>query len=88
MMQPKFYVKKPISIKAMELTEESYSNVRNWIGLENIQRINPQSKSIFIKTLEGVMEGQLGDFIICGVKGEFYPCKPDIFALSYTEVVS
>jgi hypothetical protein len=40
-----------------------------------------------IKTLEGVMHAQRGDWIIKGVKGEFYPCKPDIFALTY-EVVA
>lgn len=37
----------------------------------------------FIKTLEGVMRADKGDWIIRGVKGEIYPCKPDIFALTY-----
>ena len=36
-----------------------------------------------IKTLEGIMTGQLGDFIIQGVSGEIYPCKPDIFEKTY-----
>lgn len=36
-----------------------------------------------IRTLEGVMKADLGDWIICGVKGEFYPCKPDVFAATY-----
>lgn len=36
-----------------------------------------------IHTLEGVMRGDLGDWIIQGVKGELYPCKPDIFAATY-----
>ncbi len=36
-----------------------------------------------IRTLEGVMKADAGDFIICGVQGEFYPCKPDIFAATY-----
>lgn len=36
-----------------------------------------------IKTLEGVMHGDYGDYIIRGVKGEVYPCKPDIFAMTY-----
>lgn len=39
-----------------------------------------------IHTLEGVMSPQLGDWIIKGVKGEFYPCKPDIFAATYEKV--
>jgi hypothetical protein len=38
---------------------------------------------LFIDTLEGLMEAQPGDWIICGVKGEFYPCKPDIFEMTY-----
>jgi hypothetical protein len=39
-----------------------------------------------IDTLEGVMTGDVGDYIIKGVKGEFYPCKPDIFKLTYDVV--
>lgn len=40
-----------------------------------------------IKTPEGVMTADLGDWIICGVQGEFYPCKPDIFEATYEEVI-
>lgn len=39
-----------------------------------------------INTLEGVMRGEVGDFIIQGVKGEIYPCKPNIFAATYEAV--
>jgi len=38
---------------------------------------------LYVKTSEGWMEASPGDWIICGVKGELYPCKPDIFALTY-----
>ena len=41
------------------------------------------SCTLEIETLEGVMTAQVGDWIIRGVKGEFYPCKPDIFAATY-----
>ena len=41
---------------------------------------------IEIPTLEGVMEANIGDYIIKGIQGEFYPCKPDIFEASYEEV--
>lgn len=41
---------------------------------------------LFIKTLEGVMSAGVGDFIIQGVKGEIYPCKPDIFEATYEAV--
>lgn len=40
----------------------------------------------FIKTLEGQMTAQAGDYVIQGVKGEIYPCKPDIFKLTYEPV--
>jgi hypothetical protein len=42
--------------------------------------------NIYIKTLEGLMEVAEGDWIIRGVKGEIYPCKPDIFAMTYDPV--
>ena len=41
---------------------------------------------MWIKTLEGVMTATVGDYIIKGVNGEFYPCKPDIFEKTYEEV--
>lgn len=48
--------------------------------------IAPADGSLMIRTLEGDMKADLGDFIIKGVKGEFYPCKPDIFAATYEAV--
>lgn len=44
-------------------------------------------KEIDIETLEGVMHADVGDYIITGVKGERYPCKPDIFEATYEKVV-
>jgi hypothetical protein len=41
---------------------------------------------LVIKTLEGEMTASVGDYIIRGVNGEFYPCKPDIFSKTYEEV--
>ena len=43
-------------------------------------------KEMDIKTLEGVMHANIGDFIITGVNGEIYPCKPDIFEKTYEKV--
>lgn len=42
---------------------------------------------MLVPTLEGQMIARPGDYVICGVKGEFYPCKPDIFAATYEAVV-
>ena len=47
--------------------------------------IDPADGALMIRTLEGDMRADLGDWIIRGVKGEVYPCKPDIFAATYEE---
>jgi hypothetical protein len=47
---------------------------------------DPGPAFMLIETLEGVMRAEVGDWIIRGVKGEFYPCKPDIFAATYEPV--
>lgn len=46
---------------------------------------NPEFMTISLRTLEGVMTADVGDFIIQGIQGEFYPCKPEIFEKSYEE---
>lgn len=54
------------------------------VVIEAIQFIdNPY---MYIETLEGTMKASVGDYIIKGVNGEFYPCKPDIFEKTYEEV--
>lgn len=80
----KKYTKKPIEIEAVRLTLANISDVAKWCG--GTLRSTPPMKAITglsIKTLEGVMAAEFGDYIIKGVKGEFYPCKPDIFEASY-----
>jgi hypothetical protein len=76
---PKFR-KKPIVIEARKFDEiNDGSLLCSWCGGTN--EISPEE--IQITTLEGTMTADLGDWIICGVKGEFYPCKPDIFDATY-----
>lgn len=48
----------------------------------------PAEGTLHIPTLEGVMTASPGDWIICGVKGEYYPCKPDIFEATYEKVTA
>ena len=43
-------------------------------------------KELLIETLEGMMKAEKGDYIIRGVKGEYYPCKPDVFKLTYEKL--
>ena len=77
------YRKKPVVIEAMEFAAESDGGrIAAWCGGSN----EKSPREIQIGTLEGIMTAQMGDFIIRGVQGEFYPCKPDIFAATYEQV--
>jgi hypothetical protein len=72
--------KKPVVIEARQFAEvRDGSPICEWCGGTN--EVSPSV--IQIQTLEGEMLASLGDWIIKGVKGEFYPCKPDIFAATY-----
>jgi hypothetical protein len=78
------YRKKPLVIEAKQLTEGNGEELASWCGGTFHPTIKPgYSSSLRIPTLEGVMTAELGDWIIKGVKGEFYPCKPGIFEASY-----
>ena len=70
-------MKKPVVIEAVQ-----------WDGntepmLDFCKGIEFRDGELYIQTLEGQMHASKGDFIIKGVQGEFYPCKPDVFELSY-----
>ena len=73
------YRKKPVVIEAIRFIGSNYEEIREFIG----QNTLCSDLSIVISTLEGDMVAQKGDYIIKGVQGEFYPCKPDIFAETY-----
>lgn len=78
--------KKPVEIEAVQYTVESCREIHDWIGMEHEPGDESCRAGIFIDTLEGLMTADLGDWIIRGVKGEFYPCKPDIFEATYEPV--
>lgn len=80
------YRKKPVVIEAVLISPymDHLQSLLEWIGSSG--RMGPDG-SIFIKTLEGTMTGVTGDYIIKGVQGEFYPCKPDIFEQTYESVL-
>lgn len=79
--------KKPVVIDAFQLpaagedVSEAFHEWCNEVGFVNWT--SERDETLAIQTLEGVMTAQPGDWIIKGVKGEFYPCKPDIFAATY-----
>ena len=82
--------KKPVVIEAIQYTGDydSFCMVQNFVGNSFIPyAMNEDSRTIGIKTLEGNMIVSVNDFIIKGVNGEFYPCKPDIFEKTYEVVV-
>ena len=78
------YRKKPVVVEAMQFTADTKSN--DVIKVFGEDPIEPDMNGYFILTLEGAMEVTYGDYIIKGVQGEFYPCKPDIFRETYEEV--
>ena len=81
-----FYRKKPVVIEARELTTRNIFEISKWCGGELVEINNKKIGAIKIPTLEGDHLAIIGDFIIQGVHGEFYPCKPDIFEKSYETV--
>lgn len=86
-MTPNFFRKKPVTISAMQFdgTPESAKAITEWMAAHGAPGLPAytEQKSLAIDTLEGTMTASVNDWVIRGVKGEFYPCKPDIFAESY-----
>lgn len=94
----KKYVKKLVEIEAIQLKEDNiievfdfldganYKETKSAEELEDFSQMMLKQGYIEIETLEGIMKTSFGDYIIKGVKGELYPCKPDIFEATYEEV--
>lgn len=80
------FKKKPVEVEAVQITEAWFDGTHpNPLHPAGVQ-IDPVTRSVRVHTPEGVMVGAIGDWIITGVKGEKYPCKPDIFEATYTAV--
>lgn len=96
----KKYIKRPVEIEAIKLKESNILDVLAFVEDKNYSELSVQGKnewdkfitiakkdkSLYVKTLEGNMKASFGDYIIKGVAGEFYPCKPDIFEKTYREI--
>ena len=91
MSQPVQYRKKPVVIEAMQWPAEGMYGgiipIRDWVRANGGQ-CRTDFAGFFIVTLEGDMTVMPGDYVIKGVAGEFYPCKPEIFAATYEAVES
>jgi hypothetical protein len=91
----KRFKKKPVEIQAIQLTRKNVYEILGFLG-DAAGRTGTYNNGEFVEdecfieiiTLEGSMMAQENDWIIRGISGEFYPCKPDIFALTYEEVSS
>ena len=83
----KRYRKKPVVIEAVQLNEDNFERVVLWIHHEGDRKVESGNHIMIIHTLEGEMRAEIGDWIIKGVNGEFYPCKNNIFRLTYEEVL-
>lgn len=80
----KKYRKKPVVIEAIQWNGSNAFEI--WDYYEDICVYLKDNDTLLIRTLEGDHIARVGDYIIKGVKGEFYPCKPDIFEQTYEEV--
>ncbi|MCZ6654830.1 MAG: hypothetical protein O7D91_17615 [Planctomycetota bacterium] len=90
--------KKPVVIEAWQFTEENRNNGSSWpewlreaaeLPIYTPGRVFYESgpvNMLVVNTLEGIMFARAGDWIIQGVNGELYPCKPDIFEETYDKV--
>lgn len=81
------YRKKPVVIEAIQFTPETRQECIRFCGARHTaiddDGVSYETANLFIDTMEGEMMASPGDWIIRGVKGEFYPCKPDIFEATY-----
>jgi hypothetical protein len=78
------YRKRPLVVEAMQFDGKNGATIAVWSGERARPVVELHAPMVMaIYTLEGVMRADVGDWIIRGVKGEFYPCKPDIFEETY-----
>ena len=90
-----YYRKKPVVIEAIQWNGNNLTEIKEFVGdslvydiIDTAWQVGKGKPHVLmkIKTLEGDMNASIGDYIIKGVDGEFYPCKPDIFEKTYEEV--
>lgn len=71
--------RKPVELECIQYKGNNVVELSEWIGVS----LSTSPRGLFIQTLEGSMKVSIGDYIIKGIQGEFYPCKPDIFEKIY-----
>lgn len=86
MSDRKRYRKRPVEVEAVQLDLQNAFTVLDEIGGELEMTDYGTPTALLIPTLEGIMRAEIGDYIIRGAEGEFYPCKSKIFEKTYEEV--
>lgn len=92
----RMFRKRPVVIEAIQWTGENFDELFDWGsphgGILNAKILRDgdghNTTKLSITTLEGVMTAEVDDWIIKGIEGELYPCKPDIFEATYEPVVA
>ena len=79
----KTYQKLPVEVQALLWDGENLEELRDFCKKDFLGMWSYSTSTILIKTLEGEHLANQGDYIIKGVKNEFYPCKPEIFEMTY-----
>lgn len=79
------YRKKPVTVDAVRWTGNNLGQIDALVG--RATNVSHRGDQLRIRTLEGVMVCEKGDWLLKGVEGEFYPCKPNIFAKTYEPVL-
>lgn len=81
------FVKKPVVVEAIQYNGINITEVESFVGAKlPTVWLSVEDTQLVIPTLEGDMKVSKGDYIIKGIKGEFYPCKPDVFKSTYNVV--
>lgn len=82
------FIKRPVTVEAFQLTAKVFASLEEQVDIPKTKDIiyDPRTKTATIFTLEGNMTARENDWIIKGVNGEYYPCKPDIFEKTYAPV--
>ena len=79
------YRKKPVVIEAIQYTKDNIHDILTFVGNDKMY-YNPKDNEFYIRTLEGDHRLSVNDWVIKGIKGEFYPCKHDVFEKTYEPV--
>lgn len=83
-MEAKKYITKQVEIEAIRWDGFNFTEISEWTNGAFMQKTFFRATyKVGVETLEGFMEASVGDFIIKGLRGEFYPCKPDVFHKKY-----